>query len=286
MDEAGLVAAILEQYKLNPLGTHGVSHWARVMEIGLALAEKNGADEAVVRHFALFHDSRRENEGLDFNHGLRGAKLATRMRKKISLDDAQFALLIEACTDHTKGKTRGNLTVCTCWDSDRLDLGRVGTIPDPERLCTDAAKNPETIAWALDRAKQRIIPERVWSVWKLNELRFNNKGLPWLDRVMVGRILERATSGFFGENEKSFDHHDKQTEDFLQTLKTLQHYNYCYRSEQAMELYALVAPFIPEKKNTDIVRMWLALALALKDLYRLRRDTLKTIFAKSRLLQR
>lgn len=281
MDEAGLVAAILRQYQLNPLGTHGVSHWARVMEIGLSLAEKNGADQDVVRHFALFHDSRRRNEGLDFNHGLRGAKLAERMRKEIPLNDAQFALLVEACIDHTKGKTEGDLTVRTCWDSDRLDLGRVGKIPDPERLCTDEARDPEMIDRATARAQQRIIPDRVWTVWRLNRLRFNNKGLPWLDRTMMKRILERTTSGFFDEGRKKTENLDKQTEDFLQTLKILQHYNYCYRGEQAMELYAHIAHAIPEEKNTDIVRMWLALALALKDLYRLRMDTLKTVFAKS-----
>lgn len=282
MDEAEVVAIILGQYNLNPLGTHGVSHWARVMEIGLALAEKNGADSEVIRYFALFHDSRRQNEGLDFNHGQRGARLASRMRNKVLLDDTQFSLLIEACTDHTKGRTEGDLTVRTCWDADRLDLGRVGKTPDPGRLCTDIARTREMIAWATERAKQRIIPKRVWEVWHLTQLRFNKKGLPWLDRFMVDRIFERVTWGFFGEKQKPFTIHDKQTEDFLKTLNNMQHYNYCYRGERIMELYSRLIPFIPERKNTDVIRMWLALGLALKDLYHLHNSTLEKIFAKNR----
>ncbi len=37
-----------------------------------------------------------------------------------------------------------------CWDSDRLDLGRVDVVPDPDYLCTDYARRPDVIAAALD----------------------------------------------------------------------------------------------------------------------------------------
>jgi uncharacterized protein len=33
-----------------------------------------------------------------------------------------------------------NITVQTCWDADRLDLGRVGIKPDPKRLFTEEGK--------------------------------------------------------------------------------------------------------------------------------------------------
>lgn len=281
MNEKQLVGKILSQYRLNPFGTHGVSHWARVLEIGLCLAEQNGADRAVVTYFSLFHDSRRKNEGLDFNHGLRGANLARRLRHHLmDLDDARFALLLTACTDHTKGKTKGDITVRTCWDADRLDLGRVGKIPVPERLCTDEARKPDMIRWATERASRRMIPERVWNVWELTSLRFNERGLPWLDADMVDRILERATLGFISK-EALRPCEDKQIRHFLKTLTTMQHYNYRYRSEAFMELHPAFAHLIPDTAHTDIVRMWLALILALKDLYHMRRSTLATILSRS-----
>jgi uncharacterized protein len=48
----------------------------------------------------------------------------------------------------------GNITVQTCWDADRLDLGRVGTTPDPRYLCTAAAKQSDIIEWALRRSQR------------------------------------------------------------------------------------------------------------------------------------
>ena len=61
------------------------------------------------------------------------------------MTDEDFNLLFTACAGHADGETDGNLTIQTCWDADRLDLGRVGVTPDPSRLCTDAAKAPEMI---------------------------------------------------------------------------------------------------------------------------------------------
>jgi uncharacterized protein len=44
------------------------------------------------------------------------------------------------------------MTVLTCWDADRLDLGRVGIKPNPHRLCTAAARDPMMIEWAYKRS--------------------------------------------------------------------------------------------------------------------------------------
>jgi uncharacterized protein len=122
-----LVRAVLEDYTLPWDGFHGVGHWARVLENGLRLAESTRAVVEVVQLFAVFHDSRRVNESSDPGHGLRGAELAVRLRGTLyDLPDAQFALLYEACAGHTDGLTDANITMQTCWDADRLDLGRVG----------------------------------------------------------------------------------------------------------------------------------------------------------------
>lgn len=148
-----LLRAIRVQYALPWRGLHGVGHWARVRETGLRLAARTGADAAVVELFAVLHDARRRNEGDDPGHGGRGADLAVTFRGTlIHLSDAAFTLLHIACADHTKGKIEADVTVQTCWDADRLDLGRVGIVPDPARLCTAAAREPAMRAWAYERS--------------------------------------------------------------------------------------------------------------------------------------
>ena len=167
MDTVAIVAEILGGYALHPRGLHGVVHWARVMENGWKLAEITGADRDVVTLFALFHDSRRFNDGTDWCHGLRGANLAKRLRgSQFELDDSRFDLLYRACEWHTEGKTDPDITVRTCWDSDRLDLGRVGIEPDPKYLGTDAARSHTILRWANKRATSDFEPAIV-STWNV-----------------------------------------------------------------------------------------------------------------------
>jgi uncharacterized protein len=146
---APLLQAIRQQYQLTWDGIHGVSHWARVRTIGLRLTDHTGADPAVVELFSVFHDACRTNEDRDPGHGRRGADLAAGLRGQVfDLPDAAFALLVAACTEHTSGTTEAHATVQTCWDADRLDLGRVGIRPDPARLCTAAARTLRLFTWA------------------------------------------------------------------------------------------------------------------------------------------
>jgi uncharacterized protein len=155
---------ILDRYTLPIRGDHGVVHWARVLENGLRLAPLTGANVEVVTLFALFHDSRRVNEHTDIGHGYRGAGYARSLRGKlVHLDDVHFELLFEACSLHTDGLTEGDITLQTCWDADRLDLGRVGITPEPELLCTDAARG--LLDWAHGRAEMGFEPEFVAGLW-------------------------------------------------------------------------------------------------------------------------
>lgn len=163
-----IVHAILEDYPLPRHGTHGVGHWARVLENGLRLAQATGAVIEVVQLFAVFHDSRRINECEDWGHGQRGADLAVELRGALfDLSDADFALLYQACAEHTDGLTEGDVTVQTCWDADRLDLGRVGMPPDPRRLCTAAAKAVTMRKWADGRACFEVVPDLVKDDWRI-----------------------------------------------------------------------------------------------------------------------
>jgi uncharacterized protein len=164
-----LLTTILEQYALPWNGVHGVSHWARVLENGRRMAAASGANLEVVELFAILHDSRRRNEGVDFIHGPQGARYARELNGSLfHLSEPDMALLFIACDQHTNGHTNADVTVQVCWDSDRLDLGRVGIVPKPSRLCTPAARDPEMLAWADQRAHQRLTPDLVLSEWGID----------------------------------------------------------------------------------------------------------------------
>ncbi len=164
-----ILQAVFEDYALPLDGAHGVAHWARVLENGLKLSQETGANVQVVSLFAVLHDSCRINEGTDPEHGLRAAIFAAELRGTVfDLADHEFQLLYRACEGHTHERTHSDLTIQTCWDSDRLDLGRVGITPHPSRLCTAVAKRPETIQWADGRASVGVIPHFVSEQWGLH----------------------------------------------------------------------------------------------------------------------
>lgn len=163
-----LLDRVLEDYALPLDGYHGVSHWARVLENGLRLTEETGASIRVVSLFALLHDSRRLNEGHNPDHGPRAAQFVAELRgSHFHLDDSEFALLSRACHAHTHVLTHPDVTVQTCFDADRLDLGRVGVVPHASRLCTPVAKRAEMLKWAGGRACFRVVPEFVAREWSI-----------------------------------------------------------------------------------------------------------------------
>jgi len=141
------------EFQLDWRGIHGVPHWARVRHNGLQIAQRNGASALVVELFAFLHDVRREHDGGDRHHGERAADLARRLNGEFfALPRPELRLLEIACRDHSCGQTQADITVQTCWDADRLDLGRVGIRPTADRLCTDEAKDAIMIHLAFARS--------------------------------------------------------------------------------------------------------------------------------------
>ena len=142
LDLTRLWRHVESQFLLGPYSIHGPSHWRRVEGNGLMLArDGSGADVTIVRLFAVLHDSRRHDEGTDWGHGERGAELARLLRGKyFDLSDAELGTLGAACAGHEKGGVTDHPTIGTCWDADRLDLGRVGARPDPRYMSTDAGR--------------------------------------------------------------------------------------------------------------------------------------------------
>jgi|TARA_B100001093_G_scaffold184735_1_gene177397 uncharacterized protein len=146
-------AAAADHFSMSLDGIHGLCHWDRVHENGVFLARYSGGDLLVVELFAYLHDSCRQSDSWDPEHGLRAAELTRSLAEEwLNLEGDQLELLVFACEFHEKGKISDDPTVGACWDSDRLDLGRVGIKPDPKLLSTERAKHPEVINWGWQRS--------------------------------------------------------------------------------------------------------------------------------------
>ena len=119
---------------------HGLDHWQRVERNALYLAQFNNADKKVLSYFAYLHDVMRENDGRDLGHGPRAAAFIMKYRDYFPLSDNQFKQLKDACKGHTVGQRPDCITINTCWDADRLDIGRVGIVPNSKYLYNYEAK--------------------------------------------------------------------------------------------------------------------------------------------------
>jgi len=141
---ASLVPEFVSGFKMGRnISVHGPWHWEKVEKNALAIAKRTkSADPLVAQVFSLIHDTKRENEDDDPEHGHRSAAYAERLHKegRLEITKDQLGLLTEACKFHNDGQISDNPTIGTCWDADRLDLTRVGIIPDPALLSTQAGK--------------------------------------------------------------------------------------------------------------------------------------------------
>ena len=126
-------------FALGSHSVHGPDHWHRVETVGLALCKETGADEAVIRLFAILHDSCRLDDGADPLHGPRAADMLGEIAGSLRmLDPDRLALLEYAIRHHTGGRTSDDPTIGACWDADRLDLGRVGIVPHERFVSTES----------------------------------------------------------------------------------------------------------------------------------------------------
>ena len=148
-----VVTRAQRRFRLDLDGVHGWAHWQRVRENGAELAGHNGADQDIVRLFSVLHDCCRENDGWDPEHGPRAAEFTESLRPGlIEASDGEFAILLTAIRGHTESIHTADLTIGTCWDADRLDIGRVGKQPDRRFLNTAVAKREGMIRWAYERS--------------------------------------------------------------------------------------------------------------------------------------
>ena len=95
----------------------------------------------VVELFAFLHDSQRLNEYSDRLHGARAAEFAVSLNGRFfDLKAVQLDKLCFAMEHHSGGDVHTCATIQSCWDGDRLDLGRVGIQPHKDYLSLEAAK--------------------------------------------------------------------------------------------------------------------------------------------------
>ena len=128
-------------------GIHGHHHWRRVAETGIDLAHEEGVSRHVALLFAILHDCRRENDGHDPGHGPRAAALALDLgHEPLGITPDELLTLAHAMRHHDRGRVSDDPLVGVCWDSDRLDLMRVGIWPDPALLSTAGGRQPDRIA--------------------------------------------------------------------------------------------------------------------------------------------
>ena len=132
---------VISDPELRKSHIHGPDHWARVERNGLFIGKQVGADLTVIKLFALFHDSKRQNDSIDPSHGKRGAEYSKTLRNELfEISDKQFDCFYNACRLHTRQIHTKDITMGVCWDSDRLDLRRIGFKPSAKFMNTDIAK--------------------------------------------------------------------------------------------------------------------------------------------------
>lgn len=140
-DRTGLLCEVRARFALDWHGIHGAAHWGRVRHHGISVGRRVGADLVVVELFAFLHDSCRRHDGRDEQHGERAAAYAQSLQGRyFSLPTRALDQLVEAITLHSEGLMHRDPTIQTCWDADRLDLGRVGITPSPRRISEAASE--------------------------------------------------------------------------------------------------------------------------------------------------
>ena len=136
-----MLGAILEQFRIDSLGILGATHWARLLNHGITRSTERSADLLAVKLWAFLHDSQRHDDYGDRLHSKRGAEYATSLNTVyFELSSPRLDLLFETIEHHSDGKDHTHKTIQTCWDADRLDLGRVHITQNPRFLSQEATK--------------------------------------------------------------------------------------------------------------------------------------------------
>lgn len=154
-NKRNIIRKICDEYKLALHGEHGVNHWLRVLRNGLEIASRTeGVDEEVLFWFAFFHDSKRECENTDIEHGPRASKFVWEEREKLGLSESQLGKLMKACEIHSHPVKSSDPTIACCIDADKLDLRRVRITPDSKYMSLKESCEADLMASSNKRANE------------------------------------------------------------------------------------------------------------------------------------
>lgn len=141
-----LRAEAAKRFVLGRNSDHGPAHWDAVERNVLCLtlcSDLASDDIAICRLFAIFHDCERANEGYDPEHGHRAAEYIAEYHTvaiRRWIDAERFERLLDAYRFHNDGRTSDDAIIGICWDADRLELPRVGIIPEVRYFSTEQGR--------------------------------------------------------------------------------------------------------------------------------------------------
>lgn len=133
---------------------HGVAHWVRVGIYGLTIAEhlckasktakhwesREGSFEEAVLYACFFHDTARDGEGIELEHGKRAEKAWRIFAENKRFSESTVSSVSQALLFHVAHPSVDpcacDVTICLC-NADRLDRVRLGEKPIPQRMYDD-----------------------------------------------------------------------------------------------------------------------------------------------------
>ncbi len=125
---------------------HGIGHWERVLNNYLLLAKHYDISESFGAYFALFHDSRRQTDGICKIHGEKVAEYLWDSKQFHKVIGKEYYNILTTCSLHTLLDPRIStykhlpLEWLCCLDADRLDINRVYPQINLDQLFTNEGK--------------------------------------------------------------------------------------------------------------------------------------------------
>lgn len=109
----------------------------------------------------------------------------------------------------------------------------------------------------------------------------NTIGLPDLNEKILNAIFDNVYARIPGSHDLNDETRKLLQEpifkDMMDLLLSMQEFNYTHRRAQLTEMYDMAHQIIDFEINSDGTSLWLALMLAIKELYELKNDELKKV---------
>lgn len=92
------------------------------------------------------------------------------------------------------------------------------------------------------------------------------ENLPYLNQERLNIIFDHVYDVVTTQkNELAFD--DDRLDHLLDTLKSMQNFNYRYRPDDTRFLFSLFNPIFDFERNSEGTTLWLSLILAIQEMY-------------------